>query len=148
MSNRTATIALFLITACTAAAGADPVKDAIAQYEADMAKQRTIAGPPVAIDQAITEASQLAILEILRDPGSAQWGPLRAFKSTTAGRIDVCGQVNGRNAMGGYAGAEPFHIVLEMAGGSWVPASRDLARPGRRGVFFTSSPICNPASWQ
>lgn len=58
----------------------------------------------------------------LRDPGSAQF---RNVKSVTNGRgTAVCGEINGKNAFGGYAGFQDFVVV---DGQAWVQTGADAS---------------------
>jgi hypothetical protein len=51
--------------------------------------------------------AQRAIIYKLKDPGSAEFYNLTAFKYTSS----VCGEVNAKNAMGGYVGRKRFVYV-------------------------------------
>lgn len=57
-------------------------------------------------EHAIAEARR-DVAATLRDPASAQFREVRAHKQKD-GTTAVCGEVNGRNAFGGYAGFQNF----------------------------------------
>ncbi|EOZ7525305.1 membrane lipoprotein lipid attachment site-containing protein [Enterobacter quasiroggenkampii] len=54
----------------------------------------------------------------LKDPASAQFRDVKVAKMTDAedGRVVavVCGEVNGKNGFGAYAGFHPFFVELNM----------------------------------
>lgn len=52
-------------------------------------------------------AVEKGVRERLKDPESARFGTMAAAKTAKRG-ILVCGMVNAKNALGGYAGAAPF----------------------------------------
>lgn len=60
--------------------------------------------PPT--DEAISNVKAMVEAK-LRDPYSAQWRNLRAFQHTD-GSLIVCGEVNAKNAYGGYVGFDGF----------------------------------------
>lgn len=85
--------------------------------------------------EAIVQQAGQALLDGLKDPASARYR--QVFLRTTLGRdglphIGVCGQVNARNAMGGYAGWEIFAF-----------SPPDLLLVGRSGVVPAST-VCDP----
>ena len=57
-------------------------------------------------------AAKRIVTERLNDPGSAKFGKVVARSSGV-----VCGYVNAKNAMGGYAGEKGFIV---MAGKAWL----------------------------
>ena len=64
-----------------------------------------------AADDAVYEAAKRAVIQQLKDPNSAQFGPLeRQTRPNVRGEpMDVvCGKVNARNSYGGYAGMSGF----------------------------------------
>lgn len=65
-----------------------------------------VAGCQSAEDQTIAEAQRLAA-DLLRDPSSAQFRHLRYRVAETGARV-VCGEINGKNAYGGYPGFQRF----------------------------------------
>lgn len=75
-----------------------------------------------------------AVKERLRDPESAR------FKDLKIGRNDtiVCGEVNAKNAMGGYVGARPFYF----AGGD-EPKAEISSGPNDDAVNFMIRTLCN-----
>jgi len=67
-------------------------------------------------------AVQRAVRSTLIDPESARFGPYRAArvrKSDGSTETIVCGYVNSRNRMGGYAGNTPY-IADQVGSGVWV----------------------------
>ncbi|WP_316514743.1 hypothetical protein [Klebsiella aerogenes] len=54
----------------------------------------------------------------LKDPGSAQFRNVKVSKMTDAedGHVIavVCGEINGKNGFGAYAGFHPFFVELKM----------------------------------
>lgn len=68
----------------------------------------TIPDPPPNIDGTagmVFDAKQ-AVLAVLKDPSSAQFQDLKGVEMN--GDPTVCGKVNAKNAMGGYAGFKQF----------------------------------------
>ena len=70
------------------------------------------------------EQAKLAVKKLLNDPDSAQFSDLTKGKS----KGDVCGTVNAKNRMGGYAGATPFFYEksTETAAIVTAPESSDF----------------------
>ena len=57
-----------------------------------------------------------AMETLLKDAESARFTEIR-LKQTDPGPWKICGQVNAKNSMGGYAGFTPFHgLALEGSG--------------------------------
>lgn len=52
-------------------------------------------------------AAEIAVERQLRDPKSAEYGTV-LVRDLGGGDVVVCGQVNARNAFGGYVGQRPF----------------------------------------
>ena len=59
------------------------------------------------------EKGKEAAAQSLRDPSSAQ------FRNVTTNGNYVCGEINGKNAFGGFAGFSEFY-AFEAAGGEWM----------------------------
>ena len=57
--------------------------------------------------------ARMAVSDRLRDPNSARFEGV--FVSRSSGLPVVCGQVNAKNAFGGYAGAKPFYFAGRVA---------------------------------
>lgn len=75
------------------------------------APERVERGSPYLLS--VTEAALVrsAVSSSLKDPGSAQFGAVRAAR-TDDGIIHVCGTVNARNSFGAYTGPQPFSGAL------------------------------------
>lgn len=54
-------------------------------------------------------AAKEQVAHHMRDPSSAQFREVRALKQKD-GSVAVCGEVNGKNAYGGYAGFQKFVV--------------------------------------
>lgn len=52
----------------------------------------------------------------LRDPGSAEFRNVRTYRQHDPRERAVCGEVNAKNAFGGYAGFRPFVAVVTYGG--------------------------------
>lgn len=64
---------------------------------------------PVSLPPHISETAHQQVRYVMNDPDSAQFRNVRAYSfSGPGGGYVVCGEVNGRNRMGGYAGFQPF----------------------------------------
>jgi hypothetical protein len=137
-----------LLMAGGAWAQADPAAQAYQRYLQAMQERRIPPPVPVDLAPAMAEAAKEGLIKILKDPSSAVWGEVRAFQSTTPGRVEVCGQVNAKNSFGGYEGMQPYDVQLAPAGAGWLVTDAAIARPGRRGDFFDFAKVCNPANWQ
>lgn len=70
-----------------------------------------------ALETELTELLKEQVAYALKDPSSAQFRNLRLYqltvimdsgKRTTGGRRVLCGEVNAKNAFGGYVGSRPF----------------------------------------
>lgn len=60
------------------------------------------------------------MLASLVDPGSAEFGPTRTLPSGI-----VCGSVNARNRMGGYAGRSPWYFDPRTGTAYVIPAAQN-----------------------
>jgi len=69
----------------------------------------------------VTEAEQASLGALLsrnlRDPASVQFRGWQAYNLSNGDRA-ICGEMNGKNAYGGYVGFEPFY--LRMRGGAVI----------------------------
>lgn len=65
------------------------------------------------LDSRARVQAQNSVKSLLRDGDSAEFRNLRVMKSESGGRY-VCGEVNSRNAFGGYAGYQQFVSVGQM----------------------------------
>jgi hypothetical protein len=73
----------------------------------------------------VIEKAKAAILAKLKDPGSAQFGPIqRAMRPNMRGEPTdtICGTVNAKNSYGGYIGAMPFVYFVASGTLSMVDA--------------------------
>ncbi len=68
---------------------------------------------PAAADQ--VETAKAAVLGKLKDPESARFRNIRSVGDQGAVGEIVCGEVNARNAMGGYVGFRKFHYSAKVA---------------------------------
>ena len=69
----------------------------------------TIAAKPApASDAALIAKVKAAARHDLRDPGSAQFRDMSVKITPSGGKI-VCGEINAKNAYGGYIGFVPFY---------------------------------------
>jgi hypothetical protein len=84
-------------------------------------------------------ASQSVVGSALRDPSSAQWRNRVKVQYGPEDQISVCGEVNARNAMGGYTGFSPFFSLWERAG--------DTARHVRSSVRSAGNAVAFNADW-
>jgi hypothetical protein len=84
-------------------------------------------------------ASQRVVGNALIDPGSAQWRNRVKVRYGSDNEIAVCGEVNARNAMGGYTGFTPFFSLWERAG--------ETARHVRSAVRTAGNAAAFTADW-
>jgi hypothetical protein len=96
-------------------------------------------------------AVKSAVTRSMRDPGSAQFGPsMTAFRAAD-GTLDVCGEVNGRNALGGYTGNTAFHVAL-IDLGTDDPKIRHALWFGVAAAIDdnvnTMFPVCDSSNWK
>jgi hypothetical protein len=68
-------------------------------------------GTPVKLDPRQQEVIVIGATQWMKDKGSVHFGSMEAVRNTS-GAITVCGNVNGRNSAGIYAGMAPFIGVL------------------------------------
>ena len=69
------------------------------------------AGTPVALNGRQLDAVRSGVRAVLKDPGSAQFGTIRAVRMSEGAYV-VCGYVNARNSFGGYTGHQLFSGVM------------------------------------
>lgn len=70
----------------------------------------------VELPNRIAASAKEQVSYTLKDPGSAQFRNVRGFAfSGPGGGYVVCGEVNGRNSYGGYAGFQPFRTNVGNA---------------------------------
>ena len=95
-----------------------------------LAAGNAAAAPTIAQAKAV---SKVALAAELRDPRSAYYERVTSRRLRT-GYIVFCGEVNAKNAMGGYVGFVRFFAVDDNA---WVdmPSSSTGAEPFRRAAF-------------
>ena len=68
---------------------------------------------PVVLTPEISETARDQVKYEMKDPGSAQFRNMRVYSfSGPGGGYVVCGEVNGKNSMGGYAGFQPFRTSV------------------------------------
>jgi dUTPase len=72
----------------------------------------------VTLTPAMREEVAAGIKKQLKDPASAQFGPMSAARSVKTGLINVCGTVNAKNSFGGYTGAVRFIASIGDGGGN------------------------------
>ncbi|KAB2762759.1 hypothetical protein F9K98_13270 [Brucella anthropi] len=92
---------------------------------------------PVQLTESQSEQVKAAVIAKLKDPGSADFGNMKAGKDMS-GKIFVCGHVNAKNSYGGFTGMTPF-------GGDFTPSGSFLVG-GIGGVPAVSTAIyqvCN-----
>ena len=56
---------------------------------------------------------QAAVIDGMKDPGSAQLRNLVAYDLSDGQGRAICGEVNGKNAFGGYVGFQPFFLRVK-----------------------------------
>jgi hypothetical protein len=74
---------------------------------------------PVSLSQQQEASVHQTISAMLRDPASAQFGPLVAVSQSSSQTL-VCGTVNAKNGFGGYVGDTPFIGTLYDDGNFFV----------------------------
>lgn len=68
---------------------------------------------PAAMTDADRAHIQAAVIDDLKDPGSAQLRRLQVYDlSDGQGRI-ICGEMNGKNSFGAYVGFQPFYLRVK-----------------------------------
>ena len=72
-----------------------------------------IVTPPIELTSAQIKVVQGAVINSLKDPGSAQFGEIKAVKNegTSNELVLACGWVNAKNSFGGYVGSSPFMVL-------------------------------------
>ncbi len=77
---------------------------------------------PVHLSWFETRKVKKAVKEVLKDPGSAEFGSIYARRNDETS-IDVCGFVSARNSFGGMTGMQPFHTSIFSTGSTgmvWI----------------------------
>jgi hypothetical protein len=82
-------------------------------------------------------ASQRVVGSVLLDPNSAQWRNRVKVRYGPENEIAVCGEVNARNAIGGYTGFTPFFSVWERAGDTARHVRSAVRTSGNAAAFTT-----------
>jgi hypothetical protein len=82
----------------------------------------------MAEDDRLVREATASVRRLLRDPGSAEFGPVVISRRDG---VAACGQVNARNGFGGRSGQMPF-IVSERLGVLFPEAREDFARLWQR----------------
>lgn len=80
----------------------------------------------------VRAAGRRAVLDELRDPASAQFRRVRRIMHGN-GTTMFCGEVNGRNAYGGYAGFVRFEAGVRIEGQASAQVD---SRDGMTGAYF------------
>ncbi len=98
--------------------------------------------PPTELTPTIQIAAEQAVAYRLKDPSSAQFRDLRAYRMPT-GLLVVCGEINGKNSFGGYTGFSLFAATVQEAQPSATTAF--IADPDDigRAVFLRAYPVCS-----
>jgi hypothetical protein len=71
------------------------------------------------------ENARLAVKSLLKDPGSAEFTNERVLKDASGNPTVVCGEVNAKNAFGGYVGAQKFFDVIHTGSGTVMVRKAD-----------------------
>lgn len=86
-------------------------------------------------------AFETSVRDKLKDPASAQFRHLRAYKDQE-GFLVECGEVNGKNSFGGYTGFTAYHAVItDRGGGKYMPIGAIIAGE-YKSVFDQHHPEC------
>lgn len=88
---------------------------------------------PEPVTAADRSAINIAVVDRLKDPATAQLRGVQAFSLSNGDRA-ICGEVNGRNSFGGYVGFQPFYIrtrggqivTFEVASPQYEWVGRDI----------------------
>ncbi len=81
----------------------------------------------VSLPSHISETARQQVRYAMTDPDSAQFRNIRGYSfSGPGGGYVVCGEVNGRNQMGGYAGFQPFRTNVGNSQSSGTVYINDL----------------------
>jgi hypothetical protein len=102
----------------------------------------------IAVSQAIKTAVMTAVKKELRDPASAQFGPMSAFLMADKS-VDVCGEVNAKNGFGGYTGRRLFWAPLVSFTGRrgnqvWFGPGAVIHDDDDPTRFYELYPFCDP----
>lgn len=71
----------------------------------------------------IIEVGKEMVRSELKDPDSAKFRNLTAYTNKKEGKWMVCGEVNAKNAMGGYHG---YMLFIASEGGAAIDNSHDV----------------------
>jgi hypothetical protein len=112
-----------------------------AEATARFMAQPVSAPPPVsAAPHTVTVSAQkmavyqTAVADTLRDPESARFRGVRVLREAD-GRDALCGELNAKNAYGGYVGYEPFYASLVTVGNNAVAVLWSLPRVGLEAIL-------------
>ena len=94
-----------------------------------------LATPSANADEAVIETAQTRVRDVLRDPQSAEFRNLSYRQGRTNLPDVVCGEVNARNAFGGFVGYAPFVYDPRTDEAGIVSFSRLGASPPDLGTY-------------
>ncbi|GGC67094.1 hypothetical protein GCM10011504_51370 [Siccirubricoccus deserti] len=77
---------------------------------------------------------QTVVADALRDPESARFRGVRVIREAD-GSDALCGELNAKNAYGGYVGYEPFYAALVMVGNKAVAVLWSSSRVGLEAIL-------------
>ncbi len=100
---------------------------------------------PVTLTPEMQQVAEERAMRDLRDPDSAQFRDVWAVLGLNSNTIYVCGELNDRNAFGGYVGYAPFVVELNSFG--TAAYSADIAENRDYGyeMFVLFNPACHPS---
>jgi hypothetical protein len=103
--------------------------------------------PPTTLTSGMMAATKEAVASQLKDPYSAQYENLRAYRKDVA-TFAICGRVNAKNSYGGYVGSVPF-IAYVGAGanqkaGQYFPINATVFEGTNENFFYQLIPLCAP----
>ncbi|WP_138069841.1 hypothetical protein [Sulfitobacter sp. EhC04] len=85
---------------------------------------------PANITEADKKTMDRAFMVSLADPKSAQTSGIQVFQAPNGNRL-ICGQLNAKNAFGGFIGFQTFEVM--------TVASVDYSKPYVRPIFATGA---------
>jgi hypothetical protein len=74
----------------------------------------------VSLSPGLKNAIKARVSASLKDPYSAQFGPITASQNAEGTQYRICGFVNAKNSFGGYVGMKPFQLLYNTDSNQFV----------------------------
>lgn len=100
----------------------------------------------LAMNKSLQAAIEAAARSEMKDPDSSKFRNIMAFKLKDGG-IAGCGEINGKNSYGGYAGFTPFRAVVVQNKNKYTGVGAFFQDSKYPMTFYQIYPMCDPKNW-